>query len=52
MEEVTVLSRHVDDVVCRWCGHGRGVVEIADADADDDADADADVGAADGGAGS
>jgi len=52
VEEVTVLSRHVDDVVCRWCGHGRGVVEIADADADDDADADADVGAADGGAGS
>jgi hypothetical protein len=23
-----MLSRHVDSVVCRWCGHGRNVVEI------------------------
>jgi hypothetical protein len=23
-----VLSRHVDEVVCRWCGHGRSVVEL------------------------
>ena len=28
VEEVTVLSHHVDEVVCRWCGHGRSVVEI------------------------
>jgi hypothetical protein len=28
IEEATVLSRHVDDVVCRWCGHGRNVREI------------------------
>jgi hypothetical protein len=28
IEEATVLSRHVDDVVCRWCGHGRMVGEI------------------------
>jgi hypothetical protein len=27
-EDVTVLSRHVDEVVCRWCGHGRSVVEV------------------------
>jgi hypothetical protein len=33
VEEATVLSRHVDEVVCRWCGHGRSVVEIGDADA-------------------
>jgi hypothetical protein len=23
-----VLTRSVDEVVCRWCGHGRSVVEI------------------------
>jgi hypothetical protein len=34
IEEATVLSRHVDEVVCRWCGHGRSVVEIGEADAD------------------
>jgi hypothetical protein len=28
VEEETVLSHHVDDVVCRWCGHGRSVVEL------------------------
>jgi hypothetical protein len=28
LEEETVLSRHVDEVVCRWCGHGRSVVEL------------------------
>jgi len=32
VEEATVLSRHVDEVVCRWCGHGRSVVEIGEAD--------------------
>lgn len=30
IEDEEVLSRQVDSVVCRWCGHGRGVVEIAD----------------------
>jgi hypothetical protein len=30
VEDEEVLSRHVDSVVCRWCGHGRSVVEIAD----------------------
>ena len=30
VEDEEVLSRHVDEVVCRWCGHGRSVVEIAD----------------------
>lgn len=29
LEEVEVLSRNVDAVACRWCGHGRSVVEIA-----------------------
>jgi hypothetical protein len=28
VEDEQVLSRHVDEVVCRWCGHGRSVVEI------------------------
>ncbi len=30
IEEEEVLSREVDEVVCRWCGHGRSVVEITD----------------------
>ena len=30
VEDEEVLSRHVDEVVCRWCGHGRSVVEIID----------------------
>ena len=42
VEEVSILSRQVDDVVCRWCGHGRSVVEI-------DADVDAGVGGSAGG---
>lgn len=28
VEDEMVLSRQVDEVVCRWCGHGRSVVEI------------------------
>jgi len=28
VEEATILSQHVDEVVCRWCGHGRSVEEI------------------------
>ena len=30
VEEEEVLSRQVDSVVCRWCGHGHSVVEIDD----------------------
>jgi hypothetical protein len=30
VEETAVLSRHVDEVVCRWCGHGRSVVEVSE----------------------
>jgi hypothetical protein len=40
VEEATVLSRHVDEVVCRWCGHGRSVAEIGDADTDMGVDGD------------
>jgi hypothetical protein len=28
VEEEEVLVRNVDEVVCRWCGHGRSIVEI------------------------
>jgi ribosomal protein S27E len=28
VEEETVLSHQVDEVVCRWCGHGRSVIEL------------------------
>jgi hypothetical protein len=31
VEDEQVLSRSVDEVVCRWCGHGRSVVEIDEA---------------------
>lgn len=29
VEDEQVLAHNVDEVVCRWCGHGRGVVEIS-----------------------
>ncbi len=32
IEEETVLSEHVDEVVCRWCGHGRSVVEFGESE--------------------
>jgi hypothetical protein len=32
IEEEVVLSRNVDEVVCRWCGHGRSVVEITESE--------------------
>jgi hypothetical protein len=35
VEEATVLSHHVDEVVCRWCGHGRSIVELTDGEAGD-----------------
>ena len=28
VEEEQVLSDEVEDVSCRWCGHGRGVEEL------------------------
>ena len=28
VEDEEVFSRHVDSVVCRWCGHGRSIVEV------------------------
>ena len=28
VEDEQVLSHNVDEVVCRWCGHGRSVVEL------------------------
>jgi DNA-directed RNA polymerase subunit RPC12/RpoP len=28
LEEEQVLAQSTDEVVCRWCGHGRGVVDI------------------------
>ena len=34
-EEETVVSRHVDEVVCRWCGHGHSVVEISQGEAEE-----------------
>jgi hypothetical protein len=27
-----VLSHQVDAVFCRWCGHGRSVVELAESE--------------------
>jgi hypothetical protein len=30
VEDEVVLSRQVEEVVCRWCGHGRSVVELTD----------------------
>lgn len=30
VEDEEILARQVEDVVCRWCGHGRSVVEISD----------------------
>jgi hypothetical protein len=30
IEEPEILSRNVDSVSCRWCGHGRGVEVIAE----------------------
>jgi hypothetical protein len=30
IEEPEVVSRAVDSVSCRWCGHGRGVEVVTD----------------------
>jgi hypothetical protein len=32
VEDEQVLVRRVDEVVCRWCGHGRSVVELKEGD--------------------
>jgi hypothetical protein len=38
IEEETVLSEHVDAVSCRWCGHGRSVVELAESEVESEVD--------------
>ncbi len=30
IEDTEIVARRVDEVVCRWCGHGRSVVDITD----------------------
>ena len=35
VEDEEVLGRDVEEVVCRWCGHGRSVVELSDDEAAD-----------------
>ena len=30
IEDEQVVRSRVDEVVCRWCGHGRSVVELSD----------------------
>jgi hypothetical protein len=32
IEEETVLFHNVDEVTCRWCGHGRSVVEVSESE--------------------
>jgi hypothetical protein len=44
VEEATVLAHHVDAVVCRWCGHGRNVVELSESELRDAGDAGQDGG--------
>lgn len=34
VEDESTLSEVVEEVSCRWCGHGRSVEELTDADAD------------------
>ena len=31
VEDEEVLDERVEDVTCRWCGNGAGVVELTDA---------------------
>lgn len=35
IEDEQVLSETVDEVSCRWCGHGRAIEELTDAEAAD-----------------
>lgn len=32
VEEPEVISRNVESVTCRWCGHGRGVEAILESE--------------------
>ena len=32
VEEERVLDEHVDEVSCRWCGHGRAVEMVSESD--------------------
>jgi Zn ribbon nucleic-acid-binding protein len=36
IEEADVLEERVDEVSCRWCGHGRDVREIDPSEANDE----------------
>ena len=38
VEDEVVLSRSVDAVICRWCGHGNSVVELDEGAVDEAAD--------------
>ena len=29
IEDVDVLEEKIDDVICRWCGHGRSIETVA-----------------------
>jgi hypothetical protein len=33
IEEEQVLAEEIEDVVCRWCGSGKGVEQLATEDA-------------------
>jgi hypothetical protein len=28
IEEAEIVAHHLDDVTCRWCGHGKEVVVV------------------------
>lgn len=30
VEQTEVLAEHIDEVACRWCGHGRAVEVLPD----------------------
>ncbi len=34
VEEEQVLAEEIEDVSCRWCGHGRAVEPVGDAEAE------------------
>ncbi|HXQ18967.1 MAG TPA: hypothetical protein VN781_05005 [Acidimicrobiales bacterium] len=35
VEDQEVLAESIDEVQCRWCGHGRSIEEIAESALDD-----------------
>lgn len=38
VEDTIVLAHSVDEVLCRWCGHGRSIVELGEDDTGTEAD--------------